>query len=1194
MKREQLQYYLLFIFLAGKMTLFGQDIRLLTSGDENVQMNESLVFNTCTHDEIEIEDLEEFASVNFKTLGENIADSDIITSENESFSDETSSNRTSEDNPMFAPMLHNLDAVSTNLYVEGGSPIVIDDNVTVSSATYDALNNGNGDYNGAFLSIRRSEGANAEDNLVLAANATYTVSGTNLNKGGVSIGFFFSSAGSITIYFNNFFTAPTTADVNAILQLLTYSNNSTSPPSTVTLNLSIQGSVSTAHGTIAVNIIDVPNQQTASVSPTSGLCGIQPVVSLASSETNTNYYLRDNSDNSVVQGPVSGTGSGVSFASETLHASKTYNVLAQKAVTSGAMNFNNTSSEYLDAGSYAHISNSFTIEMWAKANSSNQWDHVIENGGVEYNFNANYRFELGNQGELFFAMSDGSSSTDITISSGWTYGNWYHWAITYDGTTLRVYQDGVQVGSKTASVSISGRSGTLLMGSYRRTERYFDGTLDEVRIWSTARTASEINDNKNRLLVGNETGLERYYDFEAGSGTTANNKVNAANHATLVNMQAANWVTGQIFEDTANAVQMTTTPAVTINSISDQTVTISQPTGQSAVVSIANSEVGASYSLRNNADNTVLAGPIAGTGSQIIFPLQPLGANRTYNVYATAGNCNYQLTITPTATFVSPNAGNSGGMWSSPGTWSSGSVPTMSSPVQVGNGSTITVDVDNAEASSVDIVSGGTLNIDNTRALTVENGFQNSGTVSITSNNTNSGVLFVKGSSTGTVTYERGGLVGNAWSLVSAPVAGQKIKDFVENVANDIRINTTVTPNRYAVAYYDDSQPTGSKWVYYDVDFLAANPDTEFQIGQSYAMSRGSNGSVTFTGTLEVADINKTVTADQWNAVGNPYTAFIPGTTTGGDTNNFISDNSGNFNPLNVGLYVWDNSQSRYVVRALADADATSLTPGQGFFVRTTIGVSTLSFGQGRRSTQPASGNTSFNRNNTNDTPSIQLKATKDNLTIDTNIKYFDHATLGLDPGYDLQDFSSESFDLYTKLLDGYEEINFAIQSLPQNNYENMIVPIGVSAEAGSTITFTAEALNIPQGINVYLEDAQEGIFTKLNEEGASYQVTFTETQEGIGRFYLRTTQSVLSTDEETTLPGVNIFTTDQKTLKVTGVQDGQATIRMYNILASEVLTRTIQTTGNDEINVSKLKTGIYIVRLETTDGTMNTTVVVE
>lgn len=1184
MKREQLQYYLLFIFFTGHMMLFGQDITLSTSGDENVQMNESLVFNTCTDDEIEVEDLEEFASVNFKTVGENIAGSDTITSENESFSEETSSNSTPEDNPMFAPMLHNLDAVSTNLYVEGGSPIVIDDNVTVSSATYDALNNGNGDYNGAILSIRRAEGANVEDNLTLGTNATYTVSGGSLNKGGVSIGLFISSPGSIIIFFNNSFTSPTTADVNAILQLLTYGNNSTSPPSSVTLNIGIQGSAGSANQTITVNIIDVPNQQTASVSPTSGLCGIQPVVSLASSETNANYYLRDNSDNSVIQGPVSGTGSGVSFASETLHASKTYNVLAQRAITSGAMNFDNESSEYLNAGSLIHTSNSFTIEMWAKVNSSDQWDHVIENGGVQYNFGANYRFELGNQGELFFGMSDGSSSTDITISAGWTYGNWYHWAISYDGTTLRVYQDGVQVGSKTASVSISGRSGTLLMGSYRGSERYFDGTLDEVRIWNTARTASEISDNRNRLLVGNEVGLLVYYDFEAGSGTTVNNKVGSYSNASLVNMEEADWVTGQTFEDTANGVQMTTTPAVTINSISDQTVTISQPTGQSAVVSIANSEVGASYSLRNNADNTALAGPIAGTGSQITFPVQPLGgSNRTYNVYATAGTCNYQLTTTPTATFVPPNAGNSGGMWSNTGTWSDGTVPTMTTPVQIGNGSTVTVDVDNAEASSVDIVSGGTLNVDNNKALTIENGFQNSGTVSINSTMANSGVLFVKGTSTGTVTYERGGLVANAWSLVSAPVAGQKIKDFVENAANDIRVNTTVTPNRYAVGYYDDSQPVGSKWVYYDVDFLAANPDTEFQIGQSYAMSVGSNGgqTVTFTGTLEVNDLNKSVTADQWNAIGNPYTAYIPGTTTGGDTNNFISDNSASFNPLNVGIYVWDNTQSRYVVRSLADADPTSFTPGQGFFVRTTTGVSTLSFSQSRRSTQPASGNNDFGRS-TNNTPSIQLKATLNNLTIDTNIKYLNNATIGLDPGFDLQDFSSESFDLYTKLLEGYEDINFAIQSLPEDNYENMIIPIGVSAEAGSEVRFTAEALNIPDSINVYLEDTQENIFTKLNNAEDAYQMTFTEAQEGIGRFYIRTTTSTLSTEDNSQLKGIQLFTTDQKLLKITGVQNEQMTIKIYDIQGREILTKAIQGTGNDQVDIASLSTGIYIVRLET------------
>ncbi len=220
-------------------------------------------------------------------------------------------------------------------------------------------------------------------------------------------------------------------------------------------------------------------------------------------------------------------------------------------------------------------------------------------------------------------------------------------------------------------------------------------------------------------------------------------------------------------------------------------------------------------------------------------------------------------------------------------------------------------------------------------------------------------------------------------------------------LANDIRKNTSVTPNRYAIGYYDDSKVAGSKWVYYDVDYLASNPTESFQKGRSYAMSRSTDGTVSFTGTVETTDADKTVTASEWNAIGNPYTAFLPINENSGT--NFINDNLAKFDPTNVGVYVWDNAQDKYVGKSLVSSEA-SLAPGQGFFVRTTAAVSTLTFSESERKAQPATGGT-FARGGKL-LPSIQLLATSEEITIDTNIKYFETATEGLDPGYDLGNYA--------------------------------------------------------------------------------------------------------------------------------------------------------------------------------------------
>ena len=62
---------------------------------------------------------------------------------------------------------------------------------------------------------------------------------------------------------------------------------------------------------------------------------------------------------------------------------------------------------------------------------------------------------------------------------------WHHIAVTYDATTYRLYYDGEEVASK---VDAFGGFGTYsaFLGAYISSERFFNGTIDEVRIWDVA------------------------------------------------------------------------------------------------------------------------------------------------------------------------------------------------------------------------------------------------------------------------------------------------------------------------------------------------------------------------------------------------------------------------------------------------------------------------------------------------------------------------------------------------------------------------------------------------------------------------------------------------------------------------------------------------------------------------------------
>ncbi|WP_028890489.1 T9SS type A sorting domain-containing protein [Tenacibaculum ovolyticum] len=527
-------------------------------------------------------------------------------------------------------------------------------------------------------------------------------------------------------------------------------------------------------------------------------------------------------------------------------------------------------------------------------------------------------------------------------------------------------------------------------------------------------------------------------------------------------------------------------------------------------------------------------------------------------------------------------SGNTSSDWNVSTNWSNNTAPLATDNVFIPN--VVTAPTINGgitvEVNSLTVNAASEFNIASDGAAVITSDFMNNGTVSITSTVNNSGVLFVKGTANGQVTYERGGLIGNEWSIVSAPISGQSIKEFAENPLNNIRVNTTVTPNRYAIGYYDDSKATGTKWTYYTTDDLTTNALT-FEKGRSYAISRTTNGSVLFTGTIETANVTKLVAASEWNAIGNPYTTFLPINENGGT--NFVNANTAKLNPANVGVYVWDNVQGKYTGRSLVTAES-SLAPGQGFFIKTTTGVSSIVFNEAQRKVQPLTGG-NFSRGTTKTkTPSIQLLAKSKEATINTTIKYFDTATKGLDPGYDLGNYERASFDVFTRLVASENSQDFTIQSLPKSTYEEMSIPIGIKSEANKEISFAINALDLPEGVEVFIEDKDKNTFTKLDAEGKlSYKAEISKKVNGIGRFYLHTKQNDLA--EVPSFNSVKIYTIANKSLMIKGISKGNVEVVLYNINGAVIFRKTVKAKGENILNNLNVPIGVYIVKVQSNQG---------
>ncbi|NEP88807.1 MAG: hypothetical protein F6K18_19290 [Okeania sp. SIO2C2] len=104
---------------------------------------------------------------------------------------------------------------------------------------------------------------------------------------------------------------------------------------------------------------------------------------------------------------------------------------------------------------------------------------------------------------------------------------------------MEIYRDGVQVAEGTAE-NHAQSTGNFIIGTYG--DQNFQGTIDEIRIWNSARTQGQIQQEMNYRLVGNETLLMNYWRFDEGSGDIVYDKTNRACHGTLAGKKKPQWV----------------------------------------------------------------------------------------------------------------------------------------------------------------------------------------------------------------------------------------------------------------------------------------------------------------------------------------------------------------------------------------------------------------------------------------------------------------------------------------------------------------------------------------------------------------------------------------------------------------------------------------------------------------------------
>jgi hypothetical protein len=255
------------------------------------------------------------------------------------------------------------------------------------------------------------------------------------------------------------------------------------------------------------------------------------------------------------------------------------------AASTIAADFEAADPDYMEASDSTSLSitGDVTIEFWVKFESTPSSGNAVDivSKSTTTGDQRSYRVGLINNAgtlQLFFAYStDGTFQAGNDVRKNWSpsTATWYHVAIVFDASVPDVtyYVDTVAQGSPVSGsgTSLFNSSSALRLGNNPEGGAALDGVLDEVRVWNTERTSTQIADNYNLELAGNETGLVAYWPFEATIATTTSTSSSTTTTSTSTSTSS----TTSTSSSTTTTSTSTTTTSTSITTTSTSITTTS-------------------------------------------------------------------------------------------------------------------------------------------------------------------------------------------------------------------------------------------------------------------------------------------------------------------------------------------------------------------------------------------------------------------------------------------------------------------------------------------------------------------------------------------------------------------------------------------------------------------------------------------
>src|SRR5258708_5207432 len=135
-------------------------------------------------------------------------------------------------------------------------------------------------------------------------------------------------------------------------------------------------------------------------------------------------------------------------------------------------------------------------------------------GGTRFSFHANST-------QIVFWNGTTPNSINYSLATN----TWTHLAFVANGTTTDFYADSILIGTFPTSFGTTATGQSLNLGvskSAGADGEFWQGAIDEVRIWSTQQSAAAIKANMGVGLSGSEPGLVGLFNFNEGNGGNDN------------------------------------------------------------------------------------------------------------------------------------------------------------------------------------------------------------------------------------------------------------------------------------------------------------------------------------------------------------------------------------------------------------------------------------------------------------------------------------------------------------------------------------------------------------------------------------------------------------------------------------------------------------------------------------------------